>query len=260
MKSNIKVLPTSHFKELDKTKHENLYYIGNISLLERKKIGIVGTRRPSTYTKKFTYELASELTRYGSIVVSGTAMGVDIMAHRGAKAENTIAIVAHGVDIRYPKINSNDIKEIEEKGLVLSTYPPEFRARAYTFVQRNEIIAMFCDAIIISEAELKSGSLHTASFAIKHNKPIFVAPHRLYESAGTWELLKNNQASVIDDIELFAREMSGVSSNKSYRDEFLEYCKNNPRYDEVVKVYQEKLFEYELLGKIEIKNGIIFVK
>jgi DNA processing protein len=258
MNTTIRSIPTKTFEELKNIKYKDLYYIGNLSLLKNKKVGIVGTRRPSSYTKSFTYDLARELTLHNIVVVSGTAMGVDIMAHRGAGANNTIAIVAHGVDIRYPKINSKDIEQIEQNGLILSTYPPSFKARAYTFIERNEIISAFCDVVVVSEAELKSGSLHTASFAIKYNKPLFVAPHRLNESPGTWELVNKHNAKTITNIKQFAQEISGINNNE-IKDDFIDYCLSNPTYNQAVKIYKDKIFEYELLGKIQIINGKIFV-
>ena len=70
-----------------------LFYIGNTELLKKKKISIVGTRRPNSYTKEFTYKLASKLSDAGICIVSGAAMGVDAIAHQGARPSNTIAVV-----------------------------------------------------------------------------------------------------------------------------------------------------------------------
>ncbi|MDD4329945.1 MAG: DNA-processing protein DprA, partial [Aliarcobacter sp.] len=79
---------------------EELFYLGNIDLLKKRKISIIGSRRPNSYTKEFTYKLASKFSDLGICIVSGAAMGVDAIAHQGAKSNNTIAVVANGLDIR----------------------------------------------------------------------------------------------------------------------------------------------------------------
>ncbi|HHD74938.1 MAG TPA: DNA-processing protein DprA, partial [Nitratifractor sp.] len=84
---------------------EAIYAIGNETLLERVKVSIVGTRKPLAYTKDYTYKIAKALAKRGVVVVSGAAMGVDAIAHQGAGVENTIAVMANGLDIRYPAVN-----------------------------------------------------------------------------------------------------------------------------------------------------------
>jgi DNA processing protein len=95
-------------------------YIGNIDLLKRLKISIIGTRKPNQYTRHLTYQLAKKLADVDVCVVSGVAMGVDAISHTGAGASNTIAVVANGVDIRYPAVNKELLKSIENEGLVVS--------------------------------------------------------------------------------------------------------------------------------------------
>ena len=87
---------------------EELFYIGNLELLKRKKVSIIGTRRPNLYTKEFTYKLASKFCDAGICVVSGAAMGVDAIAHQGAKANNTIAVVViYKNKLKYTRKNLN---------------------------------------------------------------------------------------------------------------------------------------------------------
>ncbi|WP_300368315.1 DNA-processing protein DprA, partial [Hydrogenimonas sp.] len=105
-----------------------LYYRGNPSLLGETMVAIVGTRRPSSYTKSMVLQLAAALRRRSVVVVSGAAMGVDALAHRGAGAERTIAVMGSGLNHRYPAINAGLIEEIEREGLVLSQFEPDFRA------------------------------------------------------------------------------------------------------------------------------------
>ncbi len=128
-----------HIKELEDMKKypKELYAIGNQDLLKLPKVSIVGTRRPSNYTKYYTYVLAQELAKRGVVIVSGGAMGVDAIAHNGSKPENSIAVVANSLDIRYPSVNRKLIEAIEKDGLVLSQFPTTFRATPWSFVVRN---------------------------------------------------------------------------------------------------------------------------
>jgi DNA processing protein len=238
---------------------KELYYIGNIELLKRKKISIVGTRRPTNYTREFTYKLASKLSQNGVCVVSGAAMGVDSIAHGGAGLNNTIAVVANGLDIRYPTVNKNQIIEIEKQGLMLSSFKDGEKARNYTFVLRNEIVVALGEKLIVCEADLNSGSMTSVEFALKQNKEIFVLPHRINESLGTNNLIKSGLAKAIYDIDEFIENIVGVGLFREVFDEVLEFCKTSPNYDEAILKYPNQILEYELDGKIAIKDGKVFV-
>jgi len=239
-----------------KTYPHELFYLGNSTLLHKKMISIVGTRRPNSYTKKFTHELAQKLSNQNIIIVSGAAMGVDSLAHNGAGASNTIAVVANGLDIRYPAVNKNLITQIEKEGLVISQFRETEKARAYTFVQRNEIVVALGDILIVTQADRNSGSLRSVEFALSMGKKIFTLPHRINESLGTQDLLKEGLAEVIYDIDAFVESL-GYTCHEKNEDELLEYCKSYPTYDEAVSKFGERVFEYELLGKIKIGNGVI---
>ena len=236
----------------------NLITLKKNKLLTKNKISIVGSRRPNSYTKKFTYALAQKLSNKGICIVSGVAMGVDALAHNGAGYNNTIAVVANGLNIRYPAVNTNLIKNIETQGLMLSQYKEDEKARPYTFVQRNEIVVALGDILIVTQANRNSGSLRSVEFAHKMGKRIYTLPHRLDESLGTQDLVKQGIANVIFDIDEFI-ETLGYKTSPSCEDEILEFCKKYPTYDEAVSLFGEKIFEYELLGKIRIDNGIIKV-
>ena len=248
-----------HIKELENMKNypSDIFYIGDTNLLKNKKIAIVGTRKPNSYTKAFTTKLAQELSLNNITIVSGAAMGVDAIAH-SASNNNTIAVVANSLDIRYPAVNKNLIQKIEQNSLILSTYEATTKARAYTFVHRNEIVVALADIVIITQADLNSGSLTSAKYALNMNKPIYVLPHRISDSEGTNELLKNGDAKAIYNIDEFLQEI-GINKKEIIKDEFLQYCSSNPTYDEAILKYTSKVFEYELLGKIEIKDGKIYL-
>ena len=254
-KINFKIDELSSMKKYP----DELFYIGNTSLLNKKKISIVGTRRPNSYTKEFTYKLASKLSNANICIVSGVAMGVDAIAHQGATSNNTIAVVANGLNIRYPSVNKNLIIDIEKNGLILSSYKENEKARNYTFVLRNEIVVALGDVLIVTQADINSGTLSSIEYALKMGKKVFTIPHRLNESKGTQNLLQKGLIQVIYDIDKFVEDICGIKINSSKNDEVLIFCENNPTYDEAMSKFPNKIFEYELEGKIKIEHGRIVV-
>jgi DNA processing protein len=238
---------------------EQLYYRGNLGLLHRPKISMVGTRRPNPYTRAITFELSKKLSLSGMVVVSGAAAGVDRIAHEGAGAENTIAILPSGIDVRYPSANSVLIETIEQRGLTISSFEPDFTAREWSFVVRNEIVVALGDALIVTEADIGSGSMRSVEYALSMDKPIYVLPHRLRESAATRLLVAQGKATAIDDIDAFVALMSQKGRNALDDTPFIAYCRNNPTYEEVVGKYPSKIFEAELSGIIEVRNGRVAV-
>ncbi|BAF70267.1 DNA-processing protein DprA [Nitratiruptor sp. SB155-2] len=235
--------------EIEGVKH---YYKGDLQLLQRPKVSIVGTRRPNSYTKAKTIQLAAALAQKGYVVVSGAAMGVDALAHKGAGFSNTIAVVATGLDIRYPAVNAGLIEKIEKEGLVLSRFDYGKRATKWSFVVRNETVVALGGYLVITQADRNSGSMRSAEIAQKFGKKIYVLPHRMGESEGTNDLIKEGVAEVIWDIDQFV--------GKEKRDAFIEYLKTNPLYEEALQRFGERILEAELQGLIEIQNLKIVYK
>jgi DNA processing protein len=234
-----------------------LFYKGNLDLLERPKVSIVGTRRPSIYTQNFTYSLAKALARRGVCIVSGVAMGVDAIAHSGAGTDNTIAVVANGLNIRYPVINKELIESIEKNGLMLSQFNDGFRATGWSFVVRNELVVALGEMLIVTEAELNSGSMRSVEYALKMGKEIFVLPQRLDESSGTNSLLRDGKATAITDVETFASRFGDASSSNIQKDEFFYFCQTSPTFDDTVSKFGDRVYEAELEGSVTIHNGIV---
>lgn len=238
---------------------EKLYYRGDTSLLQRPKISIVGSRRPNLYTKALTMELARKLSMKGMVVVSGAAGGVDRIAHEGAGAEHTIAVLPCGIDLRYPSGNTQLIESIESKGLLLSPYEPGFGARGWSFVARNEIVVALGEALIVTEAAMGSGSMRSAEYAIAMGKPIYVLPHRLRESDGTQKLLAEGKAHAIEEIDAFVSKISGIVEEVQKDSPFIAFCRNAPTYEEVVERFPSEIFAGELAGTIEVRHGRVYV-
>jgi len=238
---------------------ERLFYRGDLSLLERPKVSIVGSRNISDYTRAMTYQLAKALAKRGVCVVSGAAMGVDAAAHSGAGAENTIAVMGNGLDIRYPAINQKLIEQIEQRGLVLSQFVDGFRATGWSFVVRNEVVVALGDILVVTQAEIESGSMRSVAFAQKMGKEIWVLPHRLTESSGTNRLLLDGEAKAIYDIETFAARFGVSASSETPKDAFFYFCQGVPTLDEAIERYADRVYEAELEGTIRIENGKVLL-
>ncbi len=246
-----------HIPELEcmKVYPQPLYYLGNSDLLTRPKISIVGTRHPITYTKLVTADIAHKLSLAGVCIVSGGAQGVDGIAHQAAGSSNTIMVAGTGLDIRYPSLHVKLIEGIEKEGLVLSQFEAGQPSLKWNFPLRNEVVVALGEALIVTQADLKSGTMRSIEFALKMQKPIYVLPHRLGESEGTNGLLSKGLATPIYDIDAFVASFGHV--DVACKDDFLIYCDTHPLYHEAVANFSQKVFEYECLGKIAVENGRI---
>ncbi len=231
---------------------DKVYYIGDLALLKRPAVSIVGSRRPTFYAKSMTKKIASCYAKRGFAVVSGAAMGIDAMAHEGAGYENTIAVLPCSLDRVYPKSNAALIEKIGRSGLLLSPFSPTFEATKWSFVVRNRLVVALGDFLIVPEAESGGGSMRSAELALEMSKEILVLPHRLGESSGTFELLRKGLAKEIIDLEKIC------PTEKS--DPFIEYLKSSPFYDEALERYPQQIVEAELDQKIEVIDGKIFYK
>ncbi len=238
---------------------KELFYDGELSLLERKKISIVGSRKPTKYSRENIQKLSYLLAKGGTCIVSGGAMGIDATAHNGAGSSNTIAVLPCGIDLRYPAVNKNMLDEIQKNGLLLSQFEEGFCATPWSFVVRNELVVALGDILIVGEAEIDGGTMRSVEFALKMKKEIFVLPQRLGESSGTNMLLREKKAEAIYDIEEFVAKYTNSGYVKVQKsDDFEEFCATNPTYDEALKKYPQRVFEAELMGEIEIRGGKIF--
>lgn len=173
----------------------------------RPTVAIVGSRKPTTYGKEVTHQLAYELASKGVVIVSGLALGVDAIAHRGAleAGGTTLAVLANGLPQIYPATHRDLAKSIiEHGGAVLSEYDSEIEPRGYQFLERNRIVSGLADAVIITEAAARSGTLNTAAHALEQGKEIFVVPGNITSplSRGCNSLLKQGASPVTcaDDV------------------------------------------------------------
>ena len=239
---------------------KHLEMIGNRALLDRFKVAIVGSRRATHYAKDISYKLAQAVSRAGGVVVSGAALGVDTYAHKGA-FPNTIAVMANGLDIYTPKSNEALIKNMQQEALLMSEYAMGTPPLRHQFVERNRIVVGMSDVVVLAEASEHSGTMRSADFALAFKKPLYVLPHRLGESLGTASLVKKKQAFVIESIDGFIESigLKAPLNSEMKGDRLLEFCGTHPTYEEAVARFGEAIFEYELLGKIRVEKGRVYL-
>jgi DNA processing protein len=149
---------------------------GDIGLLDRPAVAIVGARNASAAGSRFARQLATDLAAEDMVIVSGLARGIDAAAHQGAMAGGTIAVVAGGVDVVYPPENAALMAEIAEKGLILAEQKPGIEPQARHFPRRNRIIAGLAAGTLVVEGAPKSGSLITARVAAEAGREVMAVP------------------------------------------------------------------------------------
>jgi DNA processing protein len=190
---------------------KSLYLLGKLPDTHLPAVSIIGTRRPSAYGQEIGYKLAYELARQGVVVVSGLAFGIDSIAHKGALDAGgvTIAIMPGGLDHIYPNSHRALAERIiKNGGALISEYPVGVGAYKSSFVERNRIVAAIADGLVVVEAAIKSGTYHTASFALDYGRPVMAVPGTITNAmaAGTNNLIKtgarliSETADILDEI------------------------------------------------------------
>ena len=170
-----------------------LYVKGDIALLARPMVAIVGARNGSAAGQKLARMFAARLGRAGYVIASGLARGIDAAAHEAALERGTVAVLAGGLDNIYPPEHAELQRQIGERGCLISENPPGFVPRAQDFPRRNRIISGIALGVLIVEAARRSGTLITARAAADQGRVVFAVPgHPLDPRAeGTNRLLKD---------------------------------------------------------------------
>lgn len=177
---------------------------GRVDALARSSVAVVGARVASAAGQRFARGLAADLGRAGQVVVSGMARGVDGAAHEGALQTGTVAVLAGGVDDVYPPEHAGLYARIIESGCAVSESPPGREATARDFPRRNRIIAGLSRAVVVVEAELRSGSLITARLAAEQGREVLAVPGSPLDprARGTNDLIRQGAALCegVDDV------------------------------------------------------------
>jgi DNA processing protein len=186
---------------------KTLYFIGSLPTERAPVVAIVGTRKPTYYGKEVTFKLAYDLAKKGVIIVSGLAFGIDAAAHRGALAAGgiTIAVMAGGLDSIYPASHRTLAEDIlRSGGALISEYPAGTAARDFQFLARNRIVSGLSDAVVVTEAAARSGTLATVAHALEQNREVFAVPGNITSpmSVGPNRLIRQGAQPVLgaDDV------------------------------------------------------------
>jgi DNA processing protein len=175
-----------------------LWAVGDVSLLSRPMVAMVGARNASSLGVRMARRLAEGLAAAGQVVVSGLARGIDAEAHQAALTSGTVAVLAGGVDVIYPAENAGLAAEIATKGCLVSEQPMGLVPQARHFPLRNRIVSGLARAVIVVEAAARSGSLITARTALDQGRDVMAVPGHPFDAraAGCNMLLRDGAVLV----------------------------------------------------------------
>lgn len=252
-----------------------LFVIGELPPERRPTVAIVGSRRPTPYGIEVTHRLAYELAKSGVVIVSGLALGIDSVAHKAAleAGGTTIAVLAGGLHRIYPSSHLGLARDIINKGgAVISEQSEGVEAMKHHFLARNRLVSGLADAVIVTEATSRSGTLSTVSHALAQNKDVFavpgpinsllsVGPNRLIQQGAQVVLeakdildiiaprLKTSQRQLpLGDTPLEAQIIKYISEGVKDGEKLLELCVAN--LGAGTGEFQETLTMMELKGMI----------
>jgi len=255
---------------------KRLYFKGKLPEQRTPTVAIVGTRRPTSYGKEVTYQLAHELAMRGVVIISGLAIGVDAIAHQATLDAGgiTIAVLANGIDTVYPATNQNLAKDILAKGgAIISEYEPGIEARDFQFLNRNRIVSGLSDAIIITEAAIHSGTMSTAAHALEQGREVFVVPGNITSpsSAGCNKLIRQGACPITcaDDVleviapELLTRQSLAPLGSTPLESKIIELIESGVRDGEELQIrtgtdiseFSQTLTLMEISGSIRALGG-----
>ncbi|HYS54122.1 MAG TPA: DNA-processing protein DprA [Thermoanaerobaculia bacterium] len=189
-----------------------LFYRGDLSLLQRPMVAMVGSRRASAYGMNAAAHLARQLVSAGVVIVSGLARGIDAASHQAALegGGKTVAVLGTGIDLVYPRSHSRLSRDIAEHGVVLTEFPPGTPPLAANFPIRNRVISGMTLGTVIVEATSRSGSLITARMAAEQGREVFAVPGSIFASGseGTHRLIQYG-AKLVHDANDILEELPG---------------------------------------------------
>lgn len=230
---------------------EQLYVLGDESLLNKMSLAIIGSRDCTEYGYRQAIRFSKEVAQQDICIVSGMAIGIDSAAHIGAKAEigKTVAVLGSGFNNIFPKENEELFYEIlEAGGCVISEYAPDVEADSENFPRRNRIVSGLSDGVLVVEARYRSGTSITARFAKQQGKKIFCIPSNVDSTTGygTGTLIKEGAKLVLSPQDIL--DDFGINLNS---ETIIEEEKRDIEIDEEYKCV------YDVLSKIPINTNEI---
>ena len=247
----------------------HLFYKGDIEVINKKSVAVVGARKCSNYGFASTKLLTKELITNNITLISGGARGIDSIAHKTALENDgiNISVMGCGLDRTYPYENKMLFSKIQNKGVLLSEYLPGTRPLAYNFPRRNRIISGLADIVVVIEASEKSGSLITAHLALKQGKTVVAVPGSIfYDGAnGSNDLLNEEGVHAYSTMESFRSLLNFNHINITPmnftpdKSEILDILSDTPIHiDDIFRnTSVDRGALYALLFEMQIKNEII---
>jgi DNA processing protein len=228
-----------------------LFYKGNIDILNKKSISIVGTRKMSSYGKRATKKLVSHLSELPILTVSGMAFGIDSVTHYESIKNNlpTCAVLASSLDNVMPKQNITLFDAIvDNSGLVISEYPSGTSVVPGMFASRNRIIAGLSSVTVVVEAGKKSGALITARLALDYNREVFAIPGSIFSelSLGNNSIIAKGEACLLFD---FDQILKSLGLKRDSKGGARKVVKLTPEQEFIVKIFRK----YTILSADEVK-------
>ena len=213
---------------------------GQVALLDRPAVAIVGARNASAAACRFARGLAYDLGGHDVIVVSGLARGIDSAAHDGALESGTIGVIAGGIDIFYPPENQARQEALFERGLVLAEMPPGIEPRSRHFPYRNRIIAGLSAGTVIVEAAPRSGSLITARLATEAGREVMAVPGSPLDprAQGCNQLIRDGATLVQNAADVLEAVQEPTSRVRAVAD---AYCGEEPDGGEAMSLVEDLL-------------------
>lgn len=217
--------------------------MGNIKLLQNKAIAIVGTRQNTKYGEEYTKKFASKIARVGITVISGLAIGIDSIAHSNAMKNKggTIGVIGSGFYHIYPEENKELFNKIlENKGCIISEYPPQTKVHMSNFPTRNRIIAGISQGVLVVEAKFRSGSSITARNAFQQKKPVFCIPNQIGNKTGvgTNNLIKLG-AKLVTNVNEILSEI-GESQIEEQEENLKKQVKVKKEYKNIYQILEKE--------------------
>lgn len=235
-----------------------LYSKGNLELLKcRYSISIVGSRQPSKYGKNITEKFTRELAKNGFVIVSGLAYGIDYIAHSSCLMEkgSTIAVLGSGFDYIYPTAHRDLFnKIIESNGLALTEYKPNVQPIGYHFPNRNRVIVGVSNAVLITEATEKSGTMYTKDYAIDSGTDLLVVPGNIDNvySAGCNKIIKEFPSTMVTRIDDIFATFNFKGEQKIKEEKYHQF---NLEEQLIISVIRDDEVHYdEILTKTQIPS------
>jgi DNA processing protein len=258
MKSEIKKLEQKEYPELLKEINDppkQLFLKGELPPDNMKYLCIVGSRKYSPYGKEVCKTLIDGLRGYNVVIVSGLALGIDAIAHEAALEAGliTIAIPGSGLGEKalHPSANRNLAKRIlEAGGALISEFEEDFKATLWSFPQRNRIMAGMSHAVLIIEAEEKSGTLITSKFATEYNRDVLTVPASIFSgnSYGPHMLLRLGATPIRNSNDIL--EALGFNTKKE-KQQILELENLSEKEQKVIEVLNTPMSRDELITELD---------